>query len=141
MIRRPPRSTLFPYTTLFRSWSRCQWPRLSTPCRPFRLFRVERQRPRLTRALRRLTHLALGDRADRPLHVYQARDGAAQVGRDAADGARRVYDLEAVLAAHPVELAQEELLVLYEAVVEVGAEVQVHARLPVVEFAPREDDA
>src|SRR2546430_9948031 len=29
MIRRPPRSTLFPYTTLFRSvpdcWSSCQW--------------------------------------------------------------------------------------------------------------------
>src|SRR5690348_17878098 len=24
MIRRPPRSTLFPYTTLFRSWKR--WP-------------------------------------------------------------------------------------------------------------------
>src|SRR5258708_22966606 len=23
MIRRPPRSTLFPYTTLFRSWGRC----------------------------------------------------------------------------------------------------------------------
>src|SRR2546427_6235193 len=23
MIRRPPRSTLFPYTTLFRSWSSC----------------------------------------------------------------------------------------------------------------------
>ena len=23
MIRRPPRSTLFPYTTLFRSWFRC----------------------------------------------------------------------------------------------------------------------
>src|SRR3712207_8180659 len=23
MIRRPPRSTLFPYTTLFRSWIRC----------------------------------------------------------------------------------------------------------------------
>src|SRR5215208_8068150 len=23
MIRRPPRSTLFPYTTLFRSWPRC----------------------------------------------------------------------------------------------------------------------
>src|SRR5690349_10573642 len=23
MIRRPPRSTLFPYTTLFRSWDRC----------------------------------------------------------------------------------------------------------------------
>src|SRR3712207_8493939 len=28
MIRRPPRSTLFPYTTLFRSWAclRCQAP-------------------------------------------------------------------------------------------------------------------
>src|SRR5262245_63053414 len=25
MIRRPPRSTLFPYTTLFRSLSRHQW--------------------------------------------------------------------------------------------------------------------
>src|SRR3712207_8799563 len=32
MIRRPPRSTLFPYTTLFRSQLRCRgiwtWPRL-----------------------------------------------------------------------------------------------------------------
>src|SRR2546430_14988223 len=29
MIRRPPRSTLFPYTTLFRSWwpSRSRWTR------------------------------------------------------------------------------------------------------------------
>src|SRR5437667_8636866 len=26
MIRRPPRSTLFPYTTLFRSASRRRWP-------------------------------------------------------------------------------------------------------------------
>src|SRR2546430_7610326 len=25
MIRRPPRSTLFPYTTLFRSWGRDDW--------------------------------------------------------------------------------------------------------------------
>src|SRR3712207_7993054 len=25
MIRRPPRSTLFPYTTLFRSIDRCSW--------------------------------------------------------------------------------------------------------------------
>src|SRR3712207_6882370 len=25
MIRRPPRSTLFPYTTLFRSCSECNW--------------------------------------------------------------------------------------------------------------------
>src|SRR5260370_20378989 len=27
MIRRPPRSTLFPYTTLFRSWRAASWPR------------------------------------------------------------------------------------------------------------------
>src|SRR5258708_27029687 len=41
MIRRPPRSTLFPYTTLFRSWwSWSSWSgppsssrRLSSPCR------------------------------------------------------------------------------------------------------------
>src|SRR3712207_8808163 len=26
MIRRPPRSTLFPYTTLFRSWAWLGWP-------------------------------------------------------------------------------------------------------------------
>src|SRR2546430_12222690 len=37
MIRRPPRSTLFPYTTLFRSHSSCQYPilitrRRITPC-------------------------------------------------------------------------------------------------------------
>src|SRR3712207_8835318 len=29
MIRRPPRSTLFPYTTLFRSWSRRRPSRMS----------------------------------------------------------------------------------------------------------------
>src|SRR5256885_4027615 len=33
MIRRPPRSTLFPYTTLFRSWSteRSKWPGAGPP--------------------------------------------------------------------------------------------------------------
>src|SRR3712207_7468234 len=30
MIRRPPRSTLFPYTTLFRSWC-CSTPRSPAP--------------------------------------------------------------------------------------------------------------
>src|SRR5258708_21280726 len=38
MIRRPPRSTLFPYTTLFRSQQRCQDARLA------------RVRPRFDRA-------------------------------------------------------------------------------------------
>src|SRR2546430_13282475 len=42
MIRRPPRSTLFPYTTLFRSpgsrdWrSRASWRTCSPTCRPTR---------------------------------------------------------------------------------------------------------
>src|SRR2546426_3380265 len=44
MIRRPPRSTLFPYTTLFRSASRRGWPRRlpaspatrAPPCAPSR---------------------------------------------------------------------------------------------------------
>src|SRR2546425_914391 len=33
MIRRPPRSTLFPYTTLFRSPARCRDRGRSSPCR------------------------------------------------------------------------------------------------------------
>src|SRR5260221_9435233 len=33
MIRRPPRSTLFPYTTLFRSSRRFQTPVIADPCR------------------------------------------------------------------------------------------------------------
>src|SRR5260370_40116544 len=32
MIRRPPRSTLFPYTTLFRSFSAARVRRLTGPC-------------------------------------------------------------------------------------------------------------
>src|SRR5260370_28501805 len=31
MIRRPPRSTLFPYTTLFRSWPNCSASIADTP--------------------------------------------------------------------------------------------------------------
>src|SRR5258708_17961795 len=31
MIRRPPRSTLFPYTTLFRSLTRLAWPAQANP--------------------------------------------------------------------------------------------------------------
>src|SRR2546429_2102442 len=34
MIRRPPRSTLFPYTTLFRSTFRLEHPRCTITCSP-----------------------------------------------------------------------------------------------------------
>src|SRR5260370_6012951 len=39
MIRRPPRSTLFPYTTLFRSWQRRPWRWIfsKVPCKKSRL--------------------------------------------------------------------------------------------------------
>src|SRR5256885_3196365 len=53
MIRRPPRSTLFPYTTLFRSWSpHCRHP---GRCRP-RRGRGHCSRPRTGD----LSHLCLG---------------------------------------------------------------------------------
>src|SRR5260370_23816103 len=49
MIRRPPRSTLFPYTTLFRSWDfpdLLTWPQVHTPVRVIRsleTYSVKRQ--------------------------------------------------------------------------------------------------
>src|SRR3954465_6687205 len=46
MIRRPPRSTLFPYTTLFRSWP-------PPPCRGSRSQCSSARRARLWRRMRR----------------------------------------------------------------------------------------
>src|SRR5258708_24028342 len=48
MIRRPPRSTLFPYTTLFRSWCTCR--RRSPPTRS------SRPRPRASSSSRSEEH-------------------------------------------------------------------------------------
>src|SRR5438874_5574761 len=45
MIRRPPRSTLFPYTTLFRSCRLRRWPRP-----PSRQHRSSQPRPRSRRS-------------------------------------------------------------------------------------------
>src|SRR2546422_1312535 len=45
MIRRPPRSTLFPYTTLFRSWDAGRTiPRLMKGCVAFVLVLADRDR-------------------------------------------------------------------------------------------------
>src|ERR1039458_5442846 len=53
MIRRPPRSTLFPYTTLFRSLRLCGWTR-----RPFSSFRTRlRRSEEHTSELQSLRHL------------------------------------------------------------------------------------
>src|SRR5947209_14316356 len=42
MLRRPPRSTLFPYTTLFRSFARAEEPRLKAVQFPLHLDEVAR---------------------------------------------------------------------------------------------------
>src|SRR5258708_31907856 len=49
MIRRPPRSTLFPYTTLFRSLIAWSWPfrRVAAPARRVRHFIRDRKSTRL----------------------------------------------------------------------------------------------
>src|SRR5258705_9213354 len=48
MIRRPPRSTLFPYTTLFRSSSSCaRWRRNAATRRGAYFFRKDRKSTRL----------------------------------------------------------------------------------------------
>src|SRR5437764_3934264 len=57
MIRRPPRSTLFPYTTLFRSQNSC--------CRPCRLQVTRGPSTPLTPASRAPTSLRMTDLRDR----------------------------------------------------------------------------
>src|SRR6266480_5247435 len=49
MIRRPPRSTLFPYTTLFRSSPRYSTCPSSAPCSPRRTSTARRTAPRARR--------------------------------------------------------------------------------------------
>src|SRR5438552_18851892 len=93
MIPRPPRSTLFPYTTLFRSEDKCRETkvnraaRLSAHDRPLRLGRIERTddllpRPRVGRA---------AARRPPPLRVPAAGwvPGRALLGRD-PEQARRL---------------------------------------------------
>src|SRR3712207_7477801 len=68
MIRRPPRSTLFPYTTLFRSDRHVE---AALPARPVQRPEVQRQLPALVGAERR------GEEDDVPLvalHVLQVLD-------------------------------------------------------------------
>src|SRR2546422_2250121 len=78
MIRRPPRSTLFPYTTLFRSHERSQnlshglngWPR-SAPHQSRKTFQVNRICPFASALL--LVPLALGGRSEEHTSELQSR--------------------------------------------------------------------
>src|SRR5687768_17619993 len=55
MIRRPPRSTLFPYTTLFRSWlTGGKAMETTVPCRREAARKVEAVRPEADRKSTRL---------------------------------------------------------------------------------------
>src|SRR3712207_7026985 len=74
MIRRPPRSTLFPYTTLFRSW----WDYMVQQERD----QDARQNPRRPSALGK--HPMRGRHM--PLHLIS--DGAEQVGHGASPRGR-----------------------------------------------------
>src|SRR5438034_8128316 len=56
MIRRPPRSTLFPYTTLFRS----SWPRSSCSFFPF----ARSQTTSVNSKLAQIARLPSGDRSE-----------------------------------------------------------------------------
>src|SRR3989454_4500237 len=107
MIRRPPRSTLFPYTTLFRS-----------PADG----RVDEQAQRRLRALQEFTELGSGSKlALRDLEIRGAGNllGAAQHGHIAAVG----FDLYAKLLAEAVrELKGEPAAAAVEPVISVAAE-------------------
>src|SRR5258708_23712137 len=70
MIRRPPRSTLFPYTTLFRSWPTT-----------LRSYWFEKARPRVALSVRRdlpWSHLLFDDQV---LQVEQFRSSLPQPDR------------------------------------------------------------
>src|SRR3989454_2471223 len=81
MIRRPPRSTLFPYTTLFRSHAgpdlRPLRPRLQPP---LRLHGAALLRPRRLLGARRLWHRYRAREAQGRLAVARARGGARPRG-------------------------------------------------------------
>src|SRR5256885_5098107 len=57
MIRRPPRSTLFPYTTLFRSTSKRTWSKRSHGCMATTIFHAGRRGRRSPCSDRKSTRL------------------------------------------------------------------------------------
>src|SRR5258706_10552684 len=84
MIRRPPRSTLFPYTTLFRSLGRAQRVQIRLPAR--RAVGSRGLPEDLLEALAREEHLALGPPGVRPgnavlpFHVIPGVDADFETG-------------------------------------------------------------
>src|SRR3989454_10835608 len=84
MIRRPPRSTLFPYTTLFRSRARRAYAHTLAAPRAARLVRVAARAHDDLGVLAPLAHVEHADHLDvlaRP-HAARAQDAGAHVVSD-----------------------------------------------------------
>src|SRR2546426_11123824 len=114
MIRRPPRSTLFPYTTLFRSVAAVQLNRLAAP--------QKRVAPPLLAALDALQQIGarasvdLGERRDRRLEVGQ--DLAGNRNQVPLSGQRaKLFEIRDVVAwVHAATVSQASsasLLTIY----------------------------
>src|SRR6266568_1338126 len=134
MIRRPPRSTLFPYTTLFRSWPfRCFLPRDSAPFQScFQLVLMVRER--VDPVIGRSVHAALAARVAAPVTAalgepLRAAYGQLVVmarGEAALTGPEREAGQAAVTALFPVAAGLVVPDVLR------GGRVRRHDRLPAV---------
>src|SRR2546430_9448378 len=113
MIRRPPRSTLFPYTTLFRSRAGATSTALTIELRHRRLDALAKRDLRRFRGARerRLRRGALV-RIERRQHVsHEIADLAERVGgRDADAQAREVFADRGHDRAHPVVRARPAFL-------------------------------
>src|SRR2546422_8074310 len=97
MIRRPPRSTLFPYTTLFRS-------RLP-PAAELDVYGRARELPRLAKPVQEVTCVRLGNLVGPVGHDGEAGRRSADLGgvqevQRLADGLRRLLPLHPALQ-HP----------------------------------------
>src|SRR3989442_11908169 len=82
MIRRPPRSTLFPYTTLFRSGAGRRRGRMGRVLRPPGLPHDARRQARRAQGRGVFSRLRAGAAARRGLFDRAARAAAAAAGRD-----------------------------------------------------------
>src|SRR5215813_15180178 len=77
MIRRPPRSTLFPYTTLFRSWTA----HTSPPCARPQLLRCPRSEEHTSELQSRphlVCRLLLEKKKKTPPHTYETHEKTQQ---------------------------------------------------------------
>src|SRR5216684_7611688 len=71
MIRRPPRSTLFPYTTLFRSPPPSPWEPFCPSAPPYRRWRSEEHTSELQSRLHLVCRLLLEKKKKKQIKLYK----------------------------------------------------------------------